>query len=80
MRAGARETLRWKAAGAPAVASWRVSLNGHVIATLPARAGRVSRRVSRAGRHTWRVVGLDAEGDRVVTARLAFRAVRSRKR
>lgn len=80
VRAGARATLCWKAAGTPTVDSWRVSLNGHVIATLPATASRVARRVARAGRHKWRVVGLDAEGDRVVTAMRAFRAVASRKR
>lgn len=68
-RTGARVTLRWRATGADAVAQWRVSLDGRVVATVGAARSRVSRRIDRAGRHSWRVVGLDAAGVKIVAAR-----------
>lgn len=75
VRTGARATLRWTAAGAASVSRWRVWLDGRTIAGLPADAGRITRRVASSGRHRWRVVGLDAAGEKVVAARRAFRAV-----
>jgi hypothetical protein len=80
VRAGSRVTLRWTASDAGAVTSWRVSLDGHVVATVPAGSAGVSRRASRAGRHTWRVRGIAADGTSIVTARRAFRVIRRSKR
>ena len=61
--AGTRVAVRWTARGADAVTRWRVSLDGRVVehASTPSKA-RFTRRVARAGRHTWRVVGFDADG------------------
>jgi hypothetical protein len=43
------------------------------------RAARVlHRRIARAGRHRWKVVGRDAGGVRVAVAARAFRALRAR--
>jgi subtilisin family serine protease len=72
--AAAREKLGWSAAGAHGITRWRVSLDGRVVVSLPARRRATSRRIARAGRHMWRVVGVDAGGERVVVARLAFRS------
>ncbi|MDX6677263.1 MAG: hypothetical protein QOE31_1315 [Solirubrobacteraceae bacterium] len=77
-RAGRRVTLRWTPTNAVGVDSWRVSLDGRVVATLPADTAGVSRRISKVGRHTWRVVGFGAANAKVVTARKAFRIVRAR--
>jgi len=77
-RAGARVSLRWSARGTSSVTRWRVSLDGRVVATVPARIARVSRRIRRAGLHNWRVVGLNASKAKVVAARRGFR-VRSRR-
>ncbi len=74
-RAGARSTVRWRAAHAGSVARWRVSLDGRVVATLPAGATAFSRRIARRGRHGWRVVGFDSSATKVVAARRAFRLV-----
>ncbi|HEV2784874.1 MAG TPA: S8 family serine peptidase, partial [Solirubrobacteraceae bacterium] len=74
-RAGSRVTLRWSAAAAERVTRWRISLDGHVIATVPARRARVSRRISHSGRHNWRVVGFAADGAKVVAARRTFRLI-----
>jgi subtilisin family serine protease len=79
-RAGARATLRWRASAASIVTRWRVSLDGRVVATVPASSVGVSRRISRTGRHTWRVIGLDAADARVVTARRAFKVIARRAR
>jgi subtilisin family serine protease len=78
-RAGTRIALRWSATGAGRVKRWRVSLDGRVLATVPAKSARVSRRIARAGRHTWSVVGLDSRKARVVAGRSAFRAVARRR-
>lgn len=75
-RAGSRVTLRWTATAAGSVNRWRVSLDGRVVKSLPATAAGVSRRMTRAGRHTWRVVGFDSTGAKVVVAKRAFRVVR----
>ncbi|MEA2221641.1 MAG: hypothetical protein QOH83_17, partial [Solirubrobacteraceae bacterium] len=74
-RAGTFIALRWSATGAAKVTRWRVSLDGRVVATVPAGRARVSRRIARAGRHGWSVVGLDSRKARVVAGRSAFRAV-----
>jgi len=74
-RAGSRVTLRWTATAAGSVDHWRVSLDGRVVKTVPVTAGGVSRRISRTGRHTWRVVGFDATGKKVVAATRTFRVV-----
>jgi hypothetical protein len=68
--------LRWTATGADAVTSWRVWLDRKRLATLPATTAGISRRMLRAGRHVWRVVGLDAGGAKVVSARRAVRVAR----
>ncbi|MEA2221052.1 MAG: hypothetical protein QOJ35_3678 [Solirubrobacteraceae bacterium] len=75
VRAGARVAVRWSASGAANVARWRVSLDGRVIATVRGGSASYSRRVSRAGRHTWRVVGFEADGVKVVSGKRAFRAL-----
>ena len=75
-RVGSRVTLKWTATGAPSVDRWRVSLDGRVVRTVPASTAGVSRRMSRAGKHTWRVVGFDAAGTKVVAAKRAFTVVR----
>jgi subtilisin family serine protease len=76
VRAGGRATLRWSASGAGAVARWHVQLDGRRIATRgPSAAAVVRRRISRAGRHRWRVVGLDGRGARIVVATRGFRVL-----
>lgn len=74
-RAGSRVTLRWTATAAGAVNRWRVSLDGHVLRSVPADSAGVSRRVSSAGKHRWRVVGFDSDGTKVVAAQRSFRVV-----
>jgi subtilisin family serine protease len=76
VRRGVRATLRWTAVGADAVTTWRVSLDRKLLATLPATTAGVSRRMPRAGRHVWRVVGIDANGAKVVVARRTIRVAR----
>lgn len=80
VRAGARATLRWTVRDAARVSRWRVSLDGRVIASLPARTRRVARRIARPGRHRWRVVGFDAGGTKVVSARRGFRVLAAARR
>ena len=77
-RVGSRITLRWTATGAETVARWRVSLNGRVVKSVPATTAGVSRRMNRAGKHTWRVVGFDAAGAKVVAATRTLRVERRR--
>ena len=77
-RAGSRVSLRWSTTAAEQVARWRISLDGRVVATVPAGRTRVARRIERSGRHSWRVVGFDAAGAKVVAARRAFRLTRGR--
>jgi subtilisin family serine protease len=78
LRAGSRVTLRWTATDTTAVTTWRVSLDGRVVARVSADKAGVSRRISKTGRHTWRVVGMDAAGEKVVSARRSFTIVRKR--
>ncbi|MDX6683795.1 MAG: hypothetical protein QOG94_3834 [Solirubrobacteraceae bacterium] len=77
VRIGRRVTLRWTTSGTAAITQWRVSLDGKVVATLRAGSAGVSRRIFRAGRHHWRVVGFDAAGAKLLAAKRAFRAVRA---
>ncbi|MDP8968718.1 MAG: hypothetical protein M3N04_08970, partial [Actinomycetota bacterium] len=77
--AGRLATVRWRATGAERVAAWRVLLDGRRIGTV--RAGKRSlmrKRVSRAGRHRWKVVGVDAAGKQVAAAARSFRVLRKR--
>ncbi len=79
-RAGTRIAVRWRATGAATVRTWRVSLDGRVIRRIRVKQGsvsrKVSRKVSRSGRHKWRVVGFDETGAKVVAAKRTFRIVR----
>ena len=78
VRAGSRLTLRWRATNAEQVTRWRVSLNGKVVANVKAGSAGISRRVSRRGRNTWRVVGFDAESTKVVAAKRTFTVLKRR--
>jgi subtilisin family serine protease len=75
-RAGTRVAVRWTAVAADSVVTWRVSVDGRVVKTLPASTAGVSRRFTRTGSHKWRVVGFDADGAKVVAAQRGFRIVR----
>jgi subtilisin family serine protease len=78
-RAGARAKMRWSASGAASVHRWKVTLDGHKVATRAGRPkGTIRAKVSTTGRHRWKVVGLDAAGKRVVTAKAAFRVLARR--
>ena len=77
-RAGSRVTVRWTATSSRTVARWRISLDGRVVRTVSARTARVSRRIARAGKHRWRVVGFDRAGAKVVAAQRSFRVARRR--
>jgi len=78
VRAGRVAAVKWTATGAVRVVSWRVSLNGKRIKTLPGTRSQLRKRVSRPGTHRWKVVGLDAEGQRVVSAARQFKVLRNR--
>jgi subtilisin family serine protease len=78
VRAGSRVPLRWAASGSDRVASWRVSLDRRVVATLPVSRARMTRVVKRAGRHRWRVVGFDDQRVKLVSAQRTFRVLRRR--
>jgi subtilisin family serine protease len=75
-RAGTKITVRWSATDATTVTTWRVSLDGKVIGKVSADKAGVSRKVSRTGRHNWRVVGFDETGAKVVAAKRAFSVVK----
>ena len=75
-RAGTKVTVRWAATDATTVATWRVSLDGKVIGKVSADKVGVSRKVSRTGRHNWRVVGFDETGAKIVAAKRAFSVVK----
>ncbi|HEY1539663.1 MAG TPA: S8 family serine peptidase [Solirubrobacteraceae bacterium] len=75
-RAGAKVKLTWTASDAPTVAKWRVSLDGRVVGSVAADDAGVTRRIARRGHHSWRVVGFDATGAKVVAAKRTFRVVR----
>jgi len=78
VRAGRSATVRWTATGAERVVSWRVLLDGKRVKTLPGTASLLRKRVNRPGTHRWKIVGLDAEGKRVVSAGRQFKVLRSR--
>ncbi|HEX6391408.1 MAG TPA: S8 family peptidase [Solirubrobacteraceae bacterium] len=78
VRAGRAATVRWTAVGADQVVRWNVSLNGKRIKTLPGTKSQLRRKVSRPGSHRWKVVGIDAEGNRVVSAARTFKVLRNR--
>jgi subtilisin family serine protease len=79
VRAGRAATVRWTARGAAQVTRWRVLLDGRRVGTVAAgRRSLLRARVSRAGTHHWKVVGLDAKGERVVAAARSFRVLPKR--
>jgi hypothetical protein len=78
VRSGRSATVRWTATGAERVVSWRVSLDGKRIKTLPGTKSLLRKRVTKPGTHRWKVVGIDAEGQRVVSAVRPFEVLRSR--
>jgi subtilisin family serine protease len=78
MRSGAA-TVRWRASGDQRVSQWRVTLDGRRVGSVAkGKRSLLRKRVSRAGQHRWKVVGLDATGSRVVAAARSFRVVRGR--
>jgi len=78
-RAGRRATLRWSAAGAAAVTSWRIALDGRRVATRTIDDSTTLRRkVGRAGTHRWKVTGYDDAGRRLVTGTRSFKVLRAR--
>jgi subtilisin family serine protease len=79
VRAGRRATVRWSATGAANVTTWRILLDGKRIADRSVAASRVLRRkIDKAGKHTWKVVGYDAADRRVVAGSRGFRVLRAR--
>jgi subtilisin family serine protease len=79
IRARHRATVRWSATGIDNVTTWRILLDGKRVASRSVDAGRVLRRkIDKAGKHTWKVVGYDAGGQRVVAGSRAFRVLRAR--
>jgi subtilisin family serine protease len=78
-RAGRRATVRWSATGVDSVTTWRVTLDGRRVASRSSDAAPVLRRkITKAGKHAWKVVGYDAAGARVVTGSRSFRVLRAR--
>jgi hypothetical protein len=78
VRKGRSATVRWTATGAASVVQWRVSLNGKRISTLPGTKTVLRKRVNKAGTNRWKVVGLDADGEPVVSATRKFKVVTAR--
>jgi subtilisin family serine protease len=78
VRKGRSATVRWTATGAASVVTWRVSLNGKRISTLPGTKTVLRKRVNKAGTNRWKVVGLDADGEPVVSATRKFKVVTAR--
>lgn len=77
VRSGSRAAVRWIRTDTADVARWRISLDGRVVKrSLKANRTHYSKRIHRAGRHTWRVVGFDSQGGKVVAAKRSFRIVR----
>ncbi|HEV2775836.1 MAG TPA: S8 family peptidase [Solirubrobacteraceae bacterium] len=77
VRAGRSATVRWTISGADErVVRWRVLLNGKRIKTLAGTKSRLRKRVNKPGTHRWKVVGLDADGGRVVAAARRFKVLR----
>jgi hypothetical protein len=78
MRSGAA-TVRWRASGDQRVSRWHVTLDGRRVGTVAkGKRSLLRKRVSRAGKHRWKVVGRDATGTRVVSAARSFRVVARR--
>ncbi|MDX6679634.1 MAG: hypothetical protein QOE31_3686 [Solirubrobacteraceae bacterium] len=74
LRAGSSSTVRWRASGASTVTRWHAYLNGRRVHSSGSKAPRVARkRIARAGRYRWMVIGRDAAGRRVVSAGRSFR-------
>ena len=79
IRAGRTATVRWRATGDTRVAKWRVLLDGRRVGTVAkGKRSMLRKRISRTGRHRWKVVGVDARGKSVVSAARSFRVVRRR--
>ncbi len=76
-RAGRRASLRWTATAADNVTTWQILLDGRRVA-IRATTGTVSKKIAKAGSHRWKVVGYDAEGERVISKSRAFRVLRAR--
>ena len=76
-RTGRRATVRWKATRAASVKTWHTYLNGRRVRVVRShRAPVLRKRIARAGKNRWTVVGRDAGGDKVVAASKSFRATR----
>jgi subtilisin family serine protease len=76
MRSGSA-TVRWRASGDQRVSHWRVTLDGRRVGNVAnGKRSLLRKRVSRTGKHRWKVVGLDAAGTKVVSAARSFRVVR----
>ena len=70
-------TVRWKATRAASVKTWHTYLNGRRVRVVRShRAPVLRKRIARAGKNRWTVVGRDAGGDKVVAASKSFRATR----
>ena len=77
--AGRSATVRWRFSGDARVATWKVSLDGRTVGTVKhGKRSLLRKRVSRTGRHKWKVVGVDATGRRIVSGTRSFRVVRKR--
>ena len=71
--------MRWRFTGAASVTRWKVSLDGRTVGTVQQGSRSLLRkRVAQAGRHRWKVVGVDSAGKRVVSGTRSFRAVKRR--
>lgn len=79
IRAGRTATVRWRASGDVRVSSWRVLLDGRRVGTVAkGKRSMLRKRVGDAGRHRWKVVGVDARGAAIVSATRSFRVVAKR--
>jgi hypothetical protein len=77
VRAGRDAVVRWRASRAPTVKRWRTYLDGRLVRDASATARRVARkRIARAGRYRWTVVGRNLSGRRVVSETRSFRVGR----
>lgn len=75
-RAGRKAVVRWRATNAAAVVRWHAYFNGRRVRTVSRRSTRVARKhIARPGRYRWTVVGRDARGRTVVSARRSFRVL-----
>jgi len=75
VRVGQVATVRWRASRETGIASWKVTLNGHMVRVVAADGTRrLKVRVARRGRYHWRVTGYDARAQKIVSATRFFRA------